>query len=43
MTVENGSAPPAQVDNGCMYVVPREFDAHHDCDAVYEHMVVQVR
>lgn len=28
-------------DNGCMYVVPREFDVYHDRDDVQEHMLVQ--
>ena len=29
------------VDNGCMYVVPREFDAGFDRDEAPEHMLVQ--
>ncbi|QDZ19970.1 hypothetical protein HOP50_03g24880 [Chloropicon primus] len=28
------------LENGCMYVVPREFDANFDKDGVYEHMQV---
>jgi hypothetical protein len=27
--------------NGCMYVVPKQFDENYDRDSVYEHMVVQ--
>jgi ectoine hydroxylase-related dioxygenase (phytanoyl-CoA dioxygenase family) len=29
------------VDNGCMYVVPREFDAGFSRDEAPEHMLVQ--
>lgn len=29
------------VENGCMYVVPKEFDDNFAGDAVYEHMMVQ--
>jgi hypothetical protein len=29
------------VDNGCMYVVPKEFDHNYDRDDVMEHMLVQ--
>ena len=28
-------------DNGCMYVVPKEFDEYRDRDDVQEHMLVQ--
>ena len=27
-------------ENGCMYVVPKEFDENYERDSVYEHMVV---
>ena len=27
-------------ENGCMYVVPREFDENFDKDGTYEHMSV---
>ena len=30
-------------DNGCMYVVPKEFDEYRDRDDVQEHMLVQKR
>ena len=32
---------PVTSENGCMYVVPKEFDENYDRDSVYEHMVVQ--